>query len=70
MREESDIVGDVLCSGLWGIHSVAAVMVEGGSKVPTVCALRVPGAALVFVVVYDDFTTRWCKRVLLKSYLP
>ena len=66
MWEEGNGVGDAFFLGIRGIHSVAAVMIEGRAKVPAVGAFGIPGATLGFVVVCDDLTTGWCQRVFVE----
>ena len=55
MREKLHSFGDALCAGTWNVYAVTSVVVGGGSKVPSIDTVGVPGAAVVRCIVdYDS----------------
>ena len=46
--------GDEFCAGTWDVDAVTSVVVRGGSKVPSIDTVGVPGAAVVRCLMEDD----------------
>ena len=54
MRGKLHGFGDVFCAGTWNVYAVTAVVVRGGSEVPTINTVGGPGAEVVRCLVYYD----------------
>ena len=39
-------LGDTIGAGTWNVHAVTSVMVRGGSEIPTIDTVGVPGATV------------------------
>ena len=46
--------GDAFCAGTWNVDAVTSVVVRGGSEVPSIDTVGVPGAAVGRCLVYYD----------------
>ena len=46
---------------MWDVYAVALVVVRGGSEVPSIYTMRVPGVAVVGCLVYYDSCDWGCK---------
>ena len=69
MWEELYYFGDAFCASAWDVDAVASVVVRGGSEVPCIYTMGVPGAVVVGCLVYYNFCAwrcQWC-AVEIKS---
>ena len=46
MRKKLHSFGDAFCAGTWNVDAVTSVVVRGGSEVPPIDTVGVPGAAV------------------------
>ena len=61
MWEEIYYFGNSFCTSVWDVYAVALVVVRGGSEVPSIYTMRVPGVAVVGCLVYYDSCDWGCK---------
>ena len=54
MWEELYCFGDAFCVSAGDVYAVASVVVRGGSEVPSIYTVGVPGAAVAGCLVYYD----------------
>ena len=54
MREKIHSFGDAFCAGTWNVDAVTSVVVWGGSNVPAINTVGVPGSAVARCLIDDD----------------